>query len=350
MRSDTDRVNHNELRELVIALASRDIGLSSYEPLCRKLWDSPYHRTWLSAALISRVLTTQAADAKEAIHILAGRAREDLSRMLKVSAPSEEDIRQCLEGVVCLLPGSVWDEPWRCWPILLVYLCQEFDLSAAGIDEKAFVSSDPEARELAVLFARGIGGEWTSELDTRLESWRGRPEHEWLVLLRRTQTLDQLLEVAREHPRDLGILETRDLAERLQQMAPFERRRIIVLHDKGSGRDFWPSTKINEAAKEVEWTFTIQMIKEVHVEVHVKGKPVGQIQLTRSPDGSVEVHGAEGIMRPLKGFFPEGVAPVRAAASGTEPVVRLTNTVKGQLSATRDKLILRLRWEGEKTE
>ena len=336
------------LHDLVVAISGGKTTVANHLPLCEELWSDPCSRSWLAAALIRKAAVPAIETDQACTVFLAGKVREALELLPCPQKPSQEEVAEFLPAIVHLMPEEAWSRAGTLWQSLLSAVRDEFDIPFPPGTKPEDETIDVQARELAQLFADCVGLPWSREFEERLAAWRDTPQYSWLVALRRTARIEEILDGVRRRLSDAGMLDDANLLERLQRMSPFERRRLIVMREAVRQETIWADPAIESASSTINWSFRVPLGHKVAVEVLLESKVVGRLELARAAGGEASVVCGAGLFAPFSKSGEGSLVSARAAAVGEPQFVDLSPPLKGRILVTSDSIILLLRWEGSR--
>ncbi|MBN2456387.1 MAG: hypothetical protein JXB29_07640 [Sedimentisphaerales bacterium] len=345
MAEDKTNMDVNMLYDFVLALASSGTTISNYLDICEQLWNHPFHRPWLIAALMRKAGTLNEEPDKACIDFLADKTFKAMGFATLAESPKQDDIAEFLSTIIQLMPDDAWAKPMELWQTLLNSLAQEYGVTYPQGSENEHLSSDSKARELAALFTEAISSPWTKTLEQRLENWREDRNYTWLVALRHSKGLDRVLEATRHQEATIASLNAPDLLEVMRRMSPFEGRCFLVLHETTSEKSILTDPIIDSATSAITWRFIIKVPVSVNIDIVIAKQAVGCMSLTRSPEGNIIVSEATGICATLTAELPTTLVPMRAAAVKVKKYVPITPILKGTLEAVPDGLIIEIKWQ-----
>jgi hypothetical protein len=337
--------DNETLYDMVSALAASDATISSYLPFCEALWQDVQNRVWLVAALMRKagLLTLEPDEA--CVDFLAAKAIGDLGLTAEKVPVSKDELADALRAFIQLMPDEVWQQPTRLWGCLLKRLADEYGLKAdvEGVTEVELPRD--RAAELALFFIAAIGSQWNGDLDMRLESWKGRPEYEWLVAFRHSAKFDTMLKSVRRQVSTSFPLSDPYLFERLSEMMPFDRRGFLLLRNIETDQTIQAEIELEDATSTIRWRFCIQLKTRSKIGLYLRESSVGEMEISRQADGGIVVESASGICALLRTRGGQKLYVKKAAADESGSLIALTHMLKGSLTPLRDgKVLLLFEW------
>ena len=334
----------NELQDLIAALSGQNTTIADYLVLCERLWQDPRHRPWLIVAMVRKAAAITNDPDKACIGFLANKISDTLIDVDVDRRRIHNHLIQFLPEIIQLMSKDVWAEPWALWRSLLNDVSEEFGLAVSHVASEEQVAVDPTIRKLALFFADAIDSEWNDALEKRLKSWQGHPEYDWLIGLRRAAKLDMLLGKVCHDISVPDPLHDLNLLQKLRQMKPYDRRRVLVLYDATKDKHSYSDPTINEVSLVVQWRFEILFGESADLQLLFHQGEIGRLLLIRGSNGSLTMAKITGVFDSLKENQHILLVPARAAAVSLPEYVILTNTLQGYLEPTSEGVELHFKW------